>query len=130
MQFKSIYQVRRNDGADEPGGKHSNCTLLVLDIDCDKYARIALEAYAAACEKELPLVAEELRSRLAVKHTNPVLKGIQERMRELERTRTIPELTPVEKLVAEKPKMSRDEELSKMFSGEIKRKRGRPKKVQ
>lgn len=128
MQFKPIYQVRRNDGEDEPGGKHSSCTLLVLDIDCDKYARIALEAYASACEKELPLVAEELRSRLSVKHMNPVLKGIQERMRALERTRPAPEPAAA-KQIAEKPKMSRDEEISKMFSGEIKRKRGRPKKI-
>jgi hypothetical protein len=98
-------------------------------LDHDKYARVALEAYAAACEKEMPLVAEELRFRLSTKFTDPILKGIQDRMRELSRLSAPPEKKP-EQLPAPKPeKMSRSEEISKMFSGEIKRKRGRPKKV-
>jgi hypothetical protein len=97
-------------------------------LDHDKYARAALEAYASACEKELPLVAEELRFRLSTKFTNPVLKSIQDRMRELSRTAAAVETKPTPP--APKPeKMSRSEEISKMFSGEIKRKRGRPKKV-
>lgn len=128
-RFKPMYRISRTDGQDEPGGKHCNCTLLVLDLDHDKYAHAALEAYASACEKELPLVAEELRFRLSTKFTNPVLKGIQDRMRELSRTAVTVEKKPEQPPEPKQEKMSRGEEISKMFSGEIKRKRGRPKKV-
>ncbi len=125
MSFKPIYQVRRVDGECEPGKKHGACTFFVLDLECDKYARVALEAYASACEKEMPIVAEELRKRLSTKHTDPILAGIQERMREL--ARLSPQPKPKE-AQPETPKMTRAEELSKMFSGEIKKKRGRPPK--
>jgi hypothetical protein len=55
------FDVRRTDGTDAPGGKHEGCSYFVLDLTHDKYARAALEGYAAACGAEHPALAADLR---------------------------------------------------------------------
>lgn len=54
------FLVRRVDGEDQPGCKHYGCRYFVLDVDHDKFAPIALGAYAEACHKELPKLASDL----------------------------------------------------------------------
>lgn len=54
------YSITRNDGSSEPGQKHADCSYFVLDINHDKYAAIALRAYAKACAAEYPQLAEDL----------------------------------------------------------------------
>jgi len=54
------YNVLRLDGKDKPGGRHEHCHYFVLDIIHDKHAIPALRAYAASCEAEFPLLAEDL----------------------------------------------------------------------
>jgi hypothetical protein len=55
------YLVRRVDGRDEPGEKHADCRLFVLDLSHDRHARVAAAAYATSCEADLPLLAADLR---------------------------------------------------------------------
>lgn len=52
------YRVERKDG--DPEDKHYECRYFVLDMTHDRYARIALLAYAGACEDEYPLLAKDL----------------------------------------------------------------------
>jgi len=61
------FSVKRTDGSSEPGGKHEECFCFVLDLEHDKFARPAMEAYAAACESEYPPLAADLRKVLASK---------------------------------------------------------------
>lgn len=56
------YVVHRRDG---PGKKHGTCTYFVLDWEHDPYALPAALAYADACEKELPRLAQDLRIHVA-----------------------------------------------------------------
>lgn len=58
------FEVRRTDGRDEPGQKHNGCDYFVLDLTHDPFAAPAIAAYAKACAKELPLLADDLRKRL------------------------------------------------------------------
>lgn len=55
------YYVNRVDGQDSFGFKHHGCKLFVLDLNHDEYARVAALAYAAACERDYPLLARDLR---------------------------------------------------------------------
>ena len=55
------FTVARTDGSSEPGGKHAGCEYFVLDLDHDKHAAAALEAYAASCWEEYPFLADDLR---------------------------------------------------------------------
>lgn len=57
--------VQRTDGTSKPGGKHDGCSYFVLDLDHDLYAIPALEAYAIACEDDLPRLAGDLRDLIA-----------------------------------------------------------------
>lgn len=56
------YDIRRLDRKDAPGEKHEKCKLFVLDISHDKYALIALKAYAEACKLEYPALSADLLS--------------------------------------------------------------------
>ena len=56
--------VDRTDGSSAPGQKHAGCEYYVLDLDHDKHAIAALEAYAASCEAEYPLLAIDLRAKV------------------------------------------------------------------
>jgi len=61
---KGIYRkftVTRTDGTDAPGRKHDGCRYFVLDLDHDRYAGPALQAYADACAEEYPVLAADLR---------------------------------------------------------------------
>ncbi|MGE5523418.1 MAG: hypothetical protein ACM3SS_06875, partial [Rhodospirillaceae bacterium] len=57
------FNVERTDGSSAPGGKHHGCDYFVLDMTHDAFAKAALTAYADACEKEYPLLADDLRAR-------------------------------------------------------------------
>lgn len=55
------FDVRRTDGASEPGGKHDGCGYFVLDYTHDPFAIPALAAYAEACAETHPTLAADLR---------------------------------------------------------------------
>lgn len=54
------FEIHRVDGTDTPGGKHHQCDYFALDLTHDKYAHVALRAYADACRNEYPLLAADL----------------------------------------------------------------------
>ena len=56
------FTVTRNDGQSERGKKHDGCAYFVLDIDHDKHAHAALQAYADSCESEYPQLAADVRA--------------------------------------------------------------------
>lgn len=60
------FRVVRVDGRDRPGGDKAAAAYFVLDYVHDPYARVALAAYAEACEVELPGLAADLRARLGL----------------------------------------------------------------
>lgn len=67
---RGIYQkfiVARTDGTDAAGGKHEGDEYFVLNITTDKNAIPALAAYADACNEEYPLLAADLRAKVANK---------------------------------------------------------------
>ena len=60
---RGVYEkfiVRRTDGKHRPGQKHDGCVYFVLDLDHDKHAIPALEAYAASCRAEYPDLARDI----------------------------------------------------------------------
>jgi len=63
------YYVSRIDKSDQPGGIHYGCEYYVLDLTYDKYAKVAIAAYADACKTELPALAVDLMAK--VKDTVP-----------------------------------------------------------
>lgn len=61
---KGVYQkftVTRNDGKSEEGEKHHSCRYFVIDLDHDRHARPALNAYADCCAEQYPALAKDLR---------------------------------------------------------------------
>lgn len=58
------YKVERTDGSTASGGKHAGCDYFVLDLVHDKFAKVALVAYAEACEHEYPLLARDLWAKI------------------------------------------------------------------
>lgn len=62
------YMIARTDGSSEPGGKHQDCQYFVLDLDHDKHAKAAIEAYANSCAEEFPALAKDLRKMLQPPH--------------------------------------------------------------
>lgn len=55
------YEINRTDGSSRPGGRHDGCAYFVLDLVHDQFSGPALLAYADACEKQFPQLAEDLR---------------------------------------------------------------------
>ena len=53
--------ITRTDGQSLPGEKHQGCQYFVIDITHDKFAKVALLAYADACESGYPFLADDLR---------------------------------------------------------------------
>lgn len=49
------YNVSRVDG------KYPDANLFVLDLDNDKFARIAMQTYINCCQTEYPLLARDLQ---------------------------------------------------------------------
>ena len=65
------YKITRTDGGHRAGRKHEHCAYFVLDLAHDPYALEALKAYARACRKELPSLADDIGVVLeAQKHLN------------------------------------------------------------
>lgn len=54
------FTVTRTDGTSAPGGKHDGCRYFVLDVTHDPFADAALQAYATACRRDYPLLAEDI----------------------------------------------------------------------
>lgn len=58
----------------DPEGRHANCEYFVLDLEHDKHAAAALEAYAISCGGEFHALAQDLFplvARIRVKHNLP-----------------------------------------------------------
>lgn len=60
------YKVERTDGSSEPGKKHEKCQYFVLDFAHDPFALPAILAYAQACRKTHPELAQDLFRAAAV----------------------------------------------------------------
>ena len=58
------FVVHRTDGGSAVGAKHYGCEYFVLDVDHDKHAIAALEAYAESCGREYPLLATDLLNKV------------------------------------------------------------------
>lgn len=54
------YRVKRLDGSTNVGGKHEHCQYFVLDLQHDRFAAVALRAYAESCREEFPFLACDL----------------------------------------------------------------------
>lgn len=54
------YVVTRTDGSSEEGGRHEHCAYFVLDLEHDEFVIPALRAYAKACRKVHPGLADDL----------------------------------------------------------------------
>lgn len=60
-ETQGIYRKYRVTRVNDPTGKHDGCEFYVLDWMHDKFAIPAARAYADACVKEFPVLAESLR---------------------------------------------------------------------
>lgn len=60
------FDVCRDDGSSEPGGKHHDCEYFILDMTHDRLARAALRAYADACVSTHPELSADLIARYAL----------------------------------------------------------------
>ena len=63
--FYQKFSVTRTDGKSEPGKKHYECEYFVLDLTHDPFAWESVRAYMQACSSEYPLLAEDLRLKIA-----------------------------------------------------------------
>jgi hypothetical protein len=61
------FKVTRTDGSSRKGKKHAECSYFVLDLEHDPFAIPALKAYAKACKKTHPALAEDLEEILATR---------------------------------------------------------------
>lgn len=59
------YKVERTDGSSGEGGKHERCAYFVLDLEHDEFALPALKAYAQACRKQFPELANDIAAIIA-----------------------------------------------------------------
>jgi hypothetical protein len=64
---RGLYGKYRVERVYDPNGKHTRCFYFVLDVQHDKFARLALAVYAAACAEEYPVLAVDLFRALALK---------------------------------------------------------------
>ena len=65
------YDVKR---VHDPAGKHANCEYFVLDLVHDRFAVDALHAYAKACERDFPELADDLRKWVRYKKSRDQFK--------------------------------------------------------
>jgi hypothetical protein len=56
---------------DVPGAQSMHMREVRLDIDNDRHARAAVQAYADSCESEMPWLATVLRERLKTRQDSP-----------------------------------------------------------
>ena len=73
------FSVERTDGTSMPGAKHFGCEYFVLDLNHDKHAAAALEAYASSCWEEYPLLADDLRRKAKAMRDGQAGSGDAER---------------------------------------------------
>lgn len=59
------FTVTRTDGKDAPGGKHEKAEYFVLNLITDTHALPAIAAYADSCQEQYPLLAADLRAKVA-----------------------------------------------------------------
>ena len=59
------FNVTRTDGTDAPGEKHFGDEYFVLNLTTDKHTIPAIAAYAESCAAEYPLLASDLRAKVA-----------------------------------------------------------------
>lgn len=59
----SKFRISRTDSSHLRGRKHYGCEYFVLDVTHDPYAMSALRAYARACKKTHPELADDIRSK-------------------------------------------------------------------
>jgi len=59
------FNISRTDGTDAPGGKHFGDEYFVLNLTTDKHTIPAIAAYAESCADEYPLLASDLRAKVA-----------------------------------------------------------------
>lgn len=58
------YEVRRADRRDEPGEKHADCKLFVLDLTHDVHARAALQHYGRLVATDRPALKTDIEDLL------------------------------------------------------------------
>lgn len=58
---QGLYRKYNVERLNDPTGKHRDCIYYVLDLNHDRHAVAALEAYAASCAEEYPTLAFDLR---------------------------------------------------------------------
>jgi hypothetical protein len=56
------FRVTRTDGSSRKGKKHADCSYFVLDLEHDPFAIPALRAYAEACRKTHPDLADDIEA--------------------------------------------------------------------
>jgi hypothetical protein len=59
------FNISRTDGTDAPSGKHFGDEYFVLNLTTDKHTIPAIAAYAESCAAEYPLLASDLRAKVA-----------------------------------------------------------------
>lgn len=57
------FLVQRTDGRDAAGQPHYGCRYYVLDLDHDRFALEAIEAYALACREHYHMLSFDLQQR-------------------------------------------------------------------
>ena len=61
-KIRGIYRKYKVEKLNDSTGKHKDCEYFVLDWKHDKFTIPAMAAYANACEKEYPLLAQDIRA--------------------------------------------------------------------
>jgi hypothetical protein len=59
------FNVSRTDGSSDPGGKHEHDEHFVLNLTTDKHAIPAITAYIESCADEYPVLAADLKVKIA-----------------------------------------------------------------
>jgi len=64
------FTVTRNDGKDAPGERHHGDEYFVLNLTTDKHALVALDAYGKSCASKYPVLASDIKQKLAALSVN------------------------------------------------------------
>lgn len=67
---RGIYRKYKVERVSDPTGKHKECAYFVLDLEHDAFAVPALRAYAKACAREFPELANDIATILAARPTH------------------------------------------------------------
>lgn len=80
--YEKFKTIERTDGRSAPGEKHHGCAYFVLDLNHDEHARDAIRAYAHACFKTHPALAESLKLALSRSFGPTLAEAFTEEMRD------------------------------------------------